>query len=500
MGFSKKCLFSFAGFAALSFGTLSAISSQSSVRAVGSRRFLANDAGAVTFDEGNYVDVRSEDNGISMTINSASHSDVCQSYNLSIEVTDSSDCYYIGNYGEGNEFLPLTFYFDVKDADGNTKTRMQEMQKVSIAASYDGVGKNAFGRNDFTINVDLLMDSGETVLTDTLKAVNIFRADTSGVHAAIDLSKNYYLGSPIVGSKIVNYDVAEFLDMDYRGTTAFTGYTTINCSYESLVNEAYAKYSSRYSRVKAKLESGEYQMRAQFNSLTSTSTDVFLKDGTQVEAPVTGSSSLILKNRGKLNFLISGFSAGDVDYFCLKGVNLYIDVIDVGTTKAVTRSAFSVRFGYVNFRAKGSVKKLDFNLILGLTLLGYAVLYVVAAYGLFVYRSRKYRNDEFRRVVPKHFIKRSLIFFGFTAGWLAEIILLAGRAGGMSNSFIVYNPFDIWIVVFSIALIIYSGYYIKFAITTCKDWLKKRRDRKLKVNEDVADDGTVNLDTRKAGN
>jgi uncharacterized membrane protein len=129
-------------------------------------------------------------------------------------------------------------------------------------------------------------------------------------------------------------------------------------------------------------------------------------------------------------------------------------------------------------------------------LLGVAVLYTGGTIGLYFYQKNKYKNDEFNRVNTKKFVRSALIAGSFILLWTAEILVLVGRGTAFKNSLIVFNPLDVFIVVLSIILIIFTGYYIKFAIGKFKDNKAKRESARLKLSESVSDDGVVNTESK----
>jgi hypothetical protein len=76
---------------------------------------------------------------------------------------------------------------------------------------------------------------------------------------------------------------------------------------------------------------------------------------------------------------------------------------------------------------------------------------------------------------------------------LLDIIFIVGRANIMSNSIVVYNPMDVYIILLSIALIIFIGWFIKYFISLFKARQEKRKTDALKLNDTKSDDGTVTL-------
>ena len=64
------------------------------------------------------------------------------------------------------------------------------------------------------------------------------------------------------------------------------------------------------------------------------------------------------------------------------------------------------------------------------------------------------------------------------------------RAGGFANTIVAFNPTDPLLIIFAIAGLIIGGYFIVLAVKAVKAEQERRRAIRLKLNEDVDDDGT----------
>jgi hypothetical protein len=159
----------------------------------------------------------------------------------------------------------------------------------------------------------------------------------------------------------------------------------------------------------------------------------------------------------------------------------------------MTGSEIKYRFGSIPFALSGNqtiASNISYDLVMWLSFGIFLIAFIGCDYALYRYRKEKYKNDEFNRVDPKHFIKRSALAGFYLELWLLEIVALAGRGSAMHNTLVVKNPFDIFIVVISVLLIIFTGYYIKYFIAAFKDNRTKKRAAALKLDEDKDDDGT----------
>ena len=64
------------------------------------------------------------------------------------------------------------------------------------------------------------------------------------------------------------------------------------------------------------------------------------------------------------------------------------------------------------------------------------------------------------------------------------------RAGGFANTIVSFNPTDPLLIAFAIAGLIIGGYFIVLAIKAIKVERERQRAIRLRLNEDVDDDGT----------
>ena len=64
------------------------------------------------------------------------------------------------------------------------------------------------------------------------------------------------------------------------------------------------------------------------------------------------------------------------------------------------------------------------------------------------------------------------------------------RAVGFSNTIVSFNPTDPLLIAFAVAGLIIGGYFIVLAIKAVKAEQERRKAIRLRLNEDVEDDGT----------
>ena len=110
--------------------------------------------------------------------------------------------------------------------------------------------------------------------------------------------------------------------------------------------------------------------------------------------------------------------------------------------------------------------------------------------GYYFYAKNRFKNDEFRRVNGKKFLIEALknglgltIVFG-------AIYFIYARWGLFKGSVVTFNPFDAFVVVFTIAGVIYIGFSIKNIVISVKNTRKRKQAARLHLDQDKDDDGT----------
>lgn len=439
------------------------------------------------------TDLIAENPNFTFTITSQAFSMDCQSYTYSLELTDES-AYFLGYYGEDN-YKPLLAQFSVTKTNGTKEVRTQELELKSSNAVFDSIGTDLAGTKTYTNSADLLISEGEKVDVTTFALRNVYKPvlNASGnVTRTPDFSKEYIIANPTLGSGAgTNYDLEDFLNVEFTDTATFSGYKSLNGKYHSDAATTYRGIYSGYVRHRSRIEDGSEYLRVRFTGLTESSIQVTYEDGEVQVIPILGTDAVTFSEDGTFRFLLNNLSSKKVRSFALLDTTITVDIVSTSNHKTITGSARAIRFGTIPFVSEqAQVRNISFDLIFWLTLAIYTVVFAVCDYFLYRYRKNKYKNDEFKRVDNKHYLKRSLLAFAYLGLWAAEIVVLIGRTTKMHNTFVVKNPFDVWIVIFSVALIIFSGYYIKYFINLGKAHKTRKKEAKLKLDQDKDDDGT----------
>ena len=177
---------------------------------------------------------------------------------------------------------------------------------------------------------------------------------------------------------------------------------------------------------------------------------------------------------------------------CAFRVSLDLCPTKKGTTQIATKSSVSFRFGYIDLLPENVDKVAKFNgdVFLIIYIIAFLALYIGGSTAYYFYARSKYKNDEFRRINGKAYVKRmSKAFVGALLIAGANLFITL-RFFIVNQSLIVFNPLDPLVVVFGVGGLISIGFFIKFLVVYIKQVKERRKILKLKLNEDVEDDGT----------
>ena len=163
---------------------------------------------------------------------------------------------------------------------------------------------------------------------------------------------------------------------------------------------------------------------------------------------------------------------------------------DSGSKAMLAKSQASYKFAYLTIINDEKIKVLNWNVILIGLLVTYIAIFTAGAFALYKYKKEKYKNDEFKRVNDKKYLKSSVLYgLGFMVIVYA-ITFIFMRASGFANTIVAFNPTDPLLIAFAIAGMIIGGYFIVLAIKAIKTEKERKKAIRLKLNEDVEDDGT----------
>ena len=404
-------------------------------------------------------------------------------------------------YDEEKYQLPLTATYDLIKADGTKETREYKFEKASTLNDYDGVG--AFATSSATKYLDIDIEKGESVDENSIVFKNIYHAirNSSDEPYAPDLTTPY-TASAHISYSTDGINFSDYFTMEYKGVSSLFGYTDFRMSVSKVLPSIYPTLMySVYEQYKASLEDGSVTMRYLFQTLYQaqyhfkyTYKGVEYDKVMNIETPIpahvfqkdkNNNFSMLVKNSD----VGEGFSASSVTFFEIIGLKIEIDYYKTQTI--ITKSILNKRFGKITVLDVDQKPNLfNVNLFLVLFYIAYTICFAGASAGLFAYQSNKYKNDEFKRVKPKLFIKTAALTFLGSLIVISAILNIVLRATLVASSVVVYNPLDAFIIVFGIATVIVIIYFVKYCIETYKSNKQRKMSLKLKLDNDVSDDGT----------
>jgi len=439
------------------------------------------------------VNITDADSDITISLKESTISSLSHSYKL--YVNSPTNAYMMGYYGEGDEYRPLTFNYDVEDADGNIEHRTTALKKQSIITTYDFAGE-VLGAAEFNTYADLPVTDDLTVLEDTIAISNIFGvySDSSVGYNKYypDFTKSFY-SIPTIGYYRV-YNMNDYFSTSFISKTSFNNYSSLNVNVHNQAVESYKKLYSSYDTYAEDIANGTCYLNLQFAAMVDSAVNVTFKDGTTKLYDISTTDSIYLtKEDNTVRFLIEDLDAEEVESFYITNLNYRMKLTKIdedGDESDVSRSTKNIRFTMVNFTSDEEISTLNVTAMLWITF--FAILVIVGAIDtlLYFYRKDKYKNDEFRRVNNKSFIKNSAIFWGGIEILVLDILIISTRAWGLKNSITIYNPLDVYIIWFTLIVLFFIGFLVVFFKNVLNNRKERLKVERLGLNDADENDGT----------
>lgn len=420
--------------------------------------------------------------------------------------------YFIG-FQNSNNYLPLIMKYDVYDTiSGQTTTEIVELpindSRVSIPENddrlFEGVG-SVIGSASYTKNIDLEMPSTMEVLDETIQFYNIYVAQRNPDNSLYepDLTEEYYVDTRL-GYAVKEY-ISDYIDYSFTLSSSFGGYTSLSLNVDKVEGIYEIIKSSTYESNLTNIMNGSTYIRYRLTNLNSMNYHIIYEhNGELIDTLIPVYSPIpryIIESdtNNNVSFLIEnstvgeGFDGSNIKYLSLIGLTVSLDLF-TSTGSIVSKSATSTRFGVIevidDLDNNSPIAYYDGNLVLILTSTIFTILFAIGAIAVFFYLKRKHRNDEFRRVKPKKYIKSVALLWAGTLTTILAIVFIYFRSVPFNNAIVVYNPIDAYVIVFTIASVFFIGYYIRALIIAFKTNRERKRVIKLKLNETSNDDGT----------
>ena len=405
---------------------------------------------------------------------------------------------------------PLAIQYDKIKANGSRETIYETLPLLSARGNYDSVGDISSKSNSRTLSYKL--GPGESIDDDSIVLHNLMKSSDD---ALIDTSATYWVKPHIKYHE--KLDLSKLLTFKAAGNSTFAGFSIFSLTMDknlTITSEKYPEPHSLYLDVKSdiyeqnklQIEKGTTVIRYSLNNLyLSSYRFVYEGKGGQLKEAIVGIDSVITyqilesDKNNKVSILVENkkvapdFSAEKVRTFELTNVTVQMDLFttsNTGSTSVLGKSAITYKFGYITVRNDEKLNVFNWNIFLIIFFLAFVALYAIGAFVLYKVLKEKFKNDEFRRINDKKYLKKAILFgLGFTEIALAIVFILM-RAVGFANTIVAFNPTDPLLIVFAIAGLIIGGYFIVILVKSIKANNERKKAIRLKLNEDVNDDGT----------
>ena len=452
---------------------------------------------------------------IDLEVSTIAYTDTSASLAVTASLKNGSqNSYYLG-YGESEEDeKPATLVYTVKSGR-KSETREAKIIRINKNAFYDGLG-NSLGSTSVSTYVDVTLYPKEEIdyekgfeLKNVVEAI---QNESTGlfepkkVDGKIDFKT--IKGTSAASIKVLNFN--DLIKIDYVGSSSFGSYSDFKFKGEGFGKDKYSTLGSNYRRLlkthEKDIESGVSWIRTKFNFSNDSIFEFYMSDGNVIKKPALSQKIDFTFANSKMGVLYKDIDASEVKN--IKFYNFYID-IDIfasATDKAVPRSNFSLRIssydsGIDDIKdANGNIYKekakdtyfVNSTLLVSLSVAISLLVYVGVSLFFFFYLSKKNKDDEFKRIRPKQYFKTNIMGLLTVEFLIIAIESIALRASVLYTSFRVYNEIDVYIIVFSIASIIFVGYFIKYFINQIKNNIDKKKMDMLNKNK-YSDDGTLTI-------
>ncbi|MCR4561830.1 MAG: hypothetical protein K5694_01290 [Bacilli bacterium] len=421
----------------------------------------------------------------------------------------SGENFMVGFHEEGEYYRPLTMTYNILDENDNLVTTDAEyvIPLNSTSRLFDAVGSSV-GSISISFSVDIPIEKGLHIDLGSLLFHNVFEAVKVDGKWLPDLTIPY-CAIPSVSAQTV-FNIDEFVSMNIKTISTFMGYTEFGVDVDVKPGIFEKANPTSYIQNRENIEKGIYYVNYSFVALnlaryrvTYRVNNELKEEVIRVNAPANYDFVTLDKKTGNilgLSFENSavgeGFSIQTVEKIELIGFNIRLVLRTINSSNkesTINKSKVDTRFGAVVLYDKSvntGVKPVDIGIILIIIAGVYVAIYAAAAVGYYVYSKNRYKNDEFRRVNNKKFLISSLkngAGFGLVVMSISFIIF---RWGLMNNTVVSFNPLDVFVIIFTVAAAIFLGLFIKDVVISVRNNMKRKRNRKLKLDQDIVDDGT----------
>lgn len=408
-----------------------------------------------------------------------------------------------GDYKKEELGLTIAYFIN-----GEDRPRKQMLKAVS-KNDYDAIGEEA-GQNSLGCLVDIYLETGQSIDDDRIYFLNIFPFVPPSQFATNNWkdTRCYAHARCTFGAKV---SLDNYLKINFSGVTSFDGYTTIENKVDVLVTPENHEYYSIFKPAeffanKNSLDKGALMLRTRFTQLNLTSIIMRYLDADgavrEVEVPIRtpldyynlpkvtdNTLAILIKNSD----VAPDFSAKRIVSAQLRNFYITMDIFSTKEQRIVTKSALQTRFGIIELMPAevwAGKRPYEVDTAIWAVMVAYAGCYAILSVVFFFYFRNKYKNNEFRRVDPKAFLKHSLIGFAGMGIAMLFLMFVYFRFWVLNNSIVVFNPLDPYVIVFAVASIFVIGYYVKYFIDMYKAARERKKVERLNLSEVTEETGT----------
>lgn len=421
------------------------------------------------------------------------------------------DSYILGYVNkEGGDFynesfakadLPLVVSYDLLSLDGtfatNVRAELPLLDVDSRNAPYDAVGD--IGSASLSVTVDVFLEENQTLDFNSIKFSNIYKAkrDTALSTYCCDTSEIFYKDALKRFTNIIVLN--DVVKCTFTGVSTFAGYTLVKMNVDKTTPYYYETIASSVIKENEdKLDSGAYRIRYAIYNLSNAAYRITYMDGNEqktVKIDIKTPLPVIeLKNDvgNEVSFMLKNsdvgpnFNANTLVQLEILDFVINMHLWNTDNNTIVGRTSRAVKFGIVDIMPEsiGGAKKItNLNLALIIIYVIYIVVYAAGATLMFFFLKNKYKNDEFRRIKPKKYLKTALIGFFGAAEVLLAVVGLIYRTTIFKNTLSAFNPSDVLVVIAGIIALIIIGYFIKTLVVMFKTNKARKEIVRLKLNE-----------------
>lgn len=432
----------------------------------------------------------------------------------------SNNNYMLGYYGSGDRYFPCSIQCTLKNKEnGTTRISTTEVNFDYSLVKYVGLGVN-LGPKEKELTCDIEHGVDEVVdLDKPIYIINVFKYVPSSNLEDEKMPNNFnekFKMKGVFGSNAENtsyrvYDMADYCEFNYAGVSNFNGFSSFKVnvnsekSVESYINDK--TYGKSYKKYEEDIEAGTMYVRTRFSFGGDTRYVVEYKDGRKELVPDLANNIEIKNNETSLYFLLKNVNYKEVKNLSVKGGIIYVGIYNTNTYKEVSKTGFSIRFGYINFKiddmlkANGAVGvekdnkfyKFNCDLFIIISICVFALCYIATSLTIYFVLKNKYKDDEFRKMNTKLYFKNNILGLLCIGSLILFVEFCITRFGFLSNSLPVYNPSDVWVIIFGVGSLLLIGYFVRYFYLLIKARRERIRNEKLKLRLDKQDDGTISV-------